>query len=83
MDSLVERPAELRETPAVRGPAVIVVGPDCIEAFIENASPAGVMIKVPASAKVPSSFTLGIGEYRQDCDLIWRNGALVGARLSA
>lgn len=82
MGLLVERRKELRERPALRGRAVIVVGQDFIEASIVNASPVDLMIKVPASTVIPGSFILGIGDYRQPCDLIWRNGTLVGARLS-
>jgi hypothetical protein len=81
MGPLFEKRTEQRERPALRGPAVIV-GSDCIDALIVNASSAGLMIEVPASAVVPSSFVLAIGDYRQDCDLIWRNGTLLGARLS-
>ncbi|WMT92627.1 hypothetical protein [Pelagibacterium sp. H642] len=83
MKSMVERRTEQREAPALRGPAVILLGQNCVEVSIVNASRAGIMIKVPATAAIPDSFTLGIGEHLQACERIWRQGKLLGARLLA
>ncbi|SDG88965.1 hypothetical protein [Pelagibacterium luteolum] len=83
MDTLIERRTGFRELPVLRGPAIIVVGAESVEAFIENTSTVGLMITVSAKAVVPPSFTLCIGEYRKEYELVWRNGTHLGARLSS
>lgn len=78
----MERRSELRERPVLRGPAMIVIGSTSLDVSIVNTSRAGLMIRVPASATVPASFILRIGDHEQACDLIWRHETLIGARLS-
>jgi hypothetical protein len=82
MQSMVERRSEQRENPVLRGPAVIIAGSVSVEISILNTSREGLMIRVPANAAVPATFTLKIGDYLQACQLVWRHGKLLGARLA-